>query len=196
MLPKTLLPTTLLLAAAKGLASREHTPDGLSSIHESNITWTGRIEEDGDIMSFTGTSLQHIEAQIRDLKPDFSWSGAVEPGASSVEGDILCDLPWNPPFASAFHIRQGISYLRKIHGDCTNGPGPANCGRVSCSYRSGIFFCNDNPYPTSVPCSTFGDRAWDIVQKCYSFGHFPIDSVHGQVFDTDGWNVIVAGADC
>lgn len=86
------------------------------------------------------------------------------------DDDMLCEMAWDSSFASVFHIRQGIDYLRKIHGDCTNGPGPGNCSRVSCSYQSGIWFCNDNPHPISVPCSAFGDRAWDIVEKCYAHG--------------------------
>ncbi|KAI1369555.1 hypothetical protein F5Y08DRAFT_334479 [Xylaria arbuscula] len=188
------------LAARKALPNpAARTPNGLSSAsYESKIVWKGRIKEAGELMSFTGPSLQDIEAQVRAINTTFSWSRDVdEPGGTSrVEGDTLCDIPWDPPFASVFHIRQGISYLRKIHGDCVNGPGPGNCSRVSCSYRSGIWFCNDNPQPMSVPCSTFGDRAWDIIEKCYAYGDFPDDSVYGQVFDTAGWNVIVAGADC
>ncbi|KAI0432627.1 hypothetical protein F5Y09DRAFT_137059 [Xylaria sp. FL1042] len=201
MLTKTLLLITLLLTATKGLPNGENTSDELSSnFQTSDITWTGHIEEGGDIMSFTGPSLQHIETQIQKINPTFSWSSTPEqvPGNSSAksEGDTLCDIQWDPPFASVFHIRQGISYLHKIHGNCTIGPGPGNCSRVSCSYYSGIWFCNDNMYPTSVPCSTFGDRAGDIIENCYSFGDFPDDAVHGQVFDTDGWNVIVGGAHC
>ncbi|KAH8167122.1 hypothetical protein CIB48_g1107 [Xylaria polymorpha] len=198
---KPLIVTTFLLAATKGLPSREQiTNDGSGISHESSITWTGRIDEDGGPVSFMGSGLQHIEEQIREIKPSFSWSRETEPGSRDSleedEGDILCEMAWNPQFASVFHIRQGITYLRKIHGNCTNGPGPGNCGRVSCSYGSGIWFCNDNPYPMSVPCSTFGDRAWDIIEKCYAFGNFPTDSVHGQAFDTARWNIIVAGTDC
>ncbi|KAI0526015.1 hypothetical protein F5B22DRAFT_642172 [Xylaria bambusicola] len=197
MLLKTTALTTLLLVAKKGMSSPAHTPNSLSSIpDETDLGWTGRIEEDGELKSFTGSSLQHIEAQILEIQPDFTWSRDIEPANSRVEGDIICDISWKPSFASVFHIRQGISYLHKIHGDCVNGPGPGNCSRVSCSYNSGIWFCNDNPQPMSVPCSTFGDRAWDIIEKCYAYGDFPNDSVHGQVFDKDGWNVIVAGADC
>ncbi|KAI0871257.1 hypothetical protein GGS24DRAFT_503943 [Hypoxylon argillaceum] len=196
MLLKSRLLTTLLFVVAEALPSQEHISNDLSSIsHESSVTWTGRIEEDGEVMSFTGLGLQDIEAQIREIRPGFSWSRMIEPGSRD-PGDILCDISWNPPFASVFHIRQGIAYLHKIQGDCTNGPGPGNCSRVSCSYGSGIWFCNDNRHPMSVPCSAFGDRAWDIVEKCYAYGDFPTDSVHGQAFDAAGWNVIVAGADC
>ncbi|KAI0459602.1 hypothetical protein F5B21DRAFT_499282 [Xylaria acuta] len=198
---KPLIVIAFLLAATKGLPSRECIRnDALDDAYESSITWTGRIDEDSNLMSFSGLGLQHIEEQIREINPNFSWSRETEPGSrdspEEEKVNILCDMAWNPKFASVFHIRQGITYLHKVHGNCTNGPGPGNCGRVSCSYGSGIWFCNDNPHPMSVPCSTFGDRAWDIVEKCYAFGNFPTDSVHGQAFDIEGWNVIVAGTDC
>ncbi|KAI3331972.1 hypothetical protein HD806DRAFT_175991 [Xylariaceae sp. AK1471] len=206
MLKKSTLLSTLLLMATRGLPSQAHVSNGLpSSSHASNITWTGRIDESGTLRSFTGPSLQHIEAQIREIAPDFSWSRTVEPRArengNAPGANILCYVPWEIDFASVYHITEGIAYLRKIQGNCTNGPGPANCSRVSCSYSSGIWFCNDNAYPMSVPCSTFGDMADDIIQKCYAYGqsqfHFPYDEVHGQNFDSSGgWNVIVAGTKC
>ncbi|KAI8950973.1 hypothetical protein F4801DRAFT_578904 [Xylaria longipes] len=133
---KPLIVTTFLLAATKGLPSRERIINNLpSNSYESSITWTGRIDEDGGLMSFTGSDLQHIEEQIRELKPNFSWSREIDLGSRDSpeedKGDILCDMAWNPQFASVFHIRQGIAYLHKIHGNCTNGPGPGNCGRIS-----------------------------------------------------------------
>ncbi|KAI1188780.1 hypothetical protein F5B17DRAFT_451362 [Nemania serpens] len=218
MLLKSLSLITLLLSATEGQPSRDFAAHGApNNADKSSITWTGRVEEGGELMSITGTDLQHIEAQIREIRPDFSWAGPgtleAEPREFSVQGgdeddndndnndgdgddDMLCEMAWDSSFASVFHIRQGIDYLRKIHGDCTNGPGPGNCSRVSCSYQSGIWFCNDNPHPISVPCSAFGDRAWDIVEKCYAHGDFPTDCVHGQAFNATGWNVYVAGADC
>jgi hypothetical protein len=41
------------------------------------------------------------------------------------------------------HIINGIEYLGKVRGVPTNGPGPGNCGRVSCSSNSAIWWCND-----------------------------------------------------
>lgn len=40
-------------------------------------------------------------------------------------------------------INNGVSYLKGIKGQPRNGPGPGNCGRVSCSYDSAIWWCND-----------------------------------------------------
>lgn len=35
-------------------------------------------------------------------------------------------------------IESGVHYLQKLQGSCGNGPGPGNCGRISCSYNSAI----------------------------------------------------------
>jgi hypothetical protein len=40
-------------------------------------------------------------------------------------------------------ILDGVRYLRQVQGRPRNGPGPGNCGRVSCSYKSAIWWCND-----------------------------------------------------
>lgn len=40
-------------------------------------------------------------------------------------------------------IKIGIKHLRKVPGNPANGPGPWNCGRVSCAYNSSIWWCND-----------------------------------------------------
>lgn len=45
--------------------------------------------------------------------------------------------------ASVYYIWQGIDYLESVPGTPGNGPGPGNCGRVSCSYSSAIYWCND-----------------------------------------------------
>lgn len=45
--------------------------------------------------------------------------------------------------ASTKPINDGIKYLNGIAGQPKNGPGPNNCGRVSCSYNSSIWWCND-----------------------------------------------------
>lgn len=50
-------------------------------------------------------------------------------------GDYLCG---RFPTANRIDVYDGINYLRGVSGMPTNGPGPGNCGRVSCSMqRSG-----------------------------------------------------------
>lgn len=43
-------------------------------------------------------------------------------------------------------LGEGISYLKKKSNGkaiCNVGAGPANCVRISCSYDTGIYICND-----------------------------------------------------
>jgi hypothetical protein len=40
-------------------------------------------------------------------------------------------------------IVAAIPYLRHVPGKPSNGPGPMNCGRISCSLDTGIFWCNN-----------------------------------------------------
>lgn len=54
--------------------------------------------------------------------------------------DVTCN---NYDQALRFRIQEGISHLRGVNGKPRNGPGPGNCGRVSCSYNSAIWWCND-----------------------------------------------------
>jgi hypothetical protein len=49
--------------------------------------------------------------------------------------------------ANIRRIKDGINYLNNITGQPRNGPGPNNCGRVSCSYNSSIWWCNDASVP-------------------------------------------------
>ncbi|KAK7947905.1 uncharacterized protein PG986_008791 [Apiospora aurea] len=42
---------------------------------------------------------------------------------------------------------EGIAYLRRVPGSPSAGPGPGNCGRVSCSNDCAIWWCNDVSLP-------------------------------------------------
>jgi len=52
-----------------------------------------------------------------------------------------CFGPWAT--ASLQRIKEGIDYLRGVPGKPVLGPGPGTCKRVSCSYNSAIYWCND-----------------------------------------------------
>jgi hypothetical protein len=59
----------------------------------------------------------------------------------SVFASHSCFGRW--PVADYFGIEDGITHLRKVSGQPRNGPGPGNCGRVSCSWGNAIWWCND-----------------------------------------------------
>ena len=55
-------------------------------------------------------------------------------------GTVKC---WGWPEASEYYISQGVDYLSDLPGKPSNGPGPGECGRVSCSWSAAIWWCND-----------------------------------------------------
>ncbi|KAH6664639.1 hypothetical protein B0J14DRAFT_661226 [Halenospora varia] len=109
-------------------------------------------------MHFTGTihgikyssngTVEQIYAQFKAEHPEVA------------ERPHCCREPGGPGWgwypAQTYYIDDGINYLSHFHGRCDIGPGPGNCGRISCSYSSGIYLCNDNDYwispILSIPC--------------------------------------------
>ncbi|KAL4885944.1 hypothetical protein BJY04DRAFT_179578 [Aspergillus karnatakaensis] len=87
-------------------------------------------------------------------------------------------------------INNGIDYLRGVPGQPVAGPGPGACARVSCSYNSAIWWCNDDPAgKTLASFGSIADGARHISLNCNTGGFNGVLS--GQVFHHTGWNVIV-----
>ncbi|WYZ36090.1 hypothetical protein EsH8_X_000737 [Colletotrichum jinshuiense] len=102
-----------------------------------------------------------------------------------------CFDPWGP--ADRDEIRKGIDYLYKVNGRPKNGPGPGNCGRVSCSNNAAIWWCNDDPTTkTLFSFVSIGNGAWRIHQNCqqYRGGTYFYYATGGQAFHPTNWNVI------
>ncbi|RDA93049.1 hypothetical protein CP533_0725 [Ophiocordyceps camponoti-saundersi (nom. inval.)] len=103
------------------------------------------------------------------------------------------DNPQNWRRAFVNDIIAGIDHLRGQQGIPYSTPGPKTCGRVSCSWKSAIWWCNDAT--TEKFLSSFTDianGAYYIINSCpkvrdSSQGAY----VWGQVFHVDNWNVIV-----
>lgn len=113
-------------------------------------------------MTVRGT-VQEAVAQMVELNPDFGHelgldnltdlvnfvAGAeanVDLGQASKRAEpedfkkVVCRK--YPP-ANSVPIWDGVRYLERLSGSPANGPGPRACGRVSCSWNSAIFWCND-----------------------------------------------------
>jgi hypothetical protein len=117
------------------------------------LEWDLPITPGGPKMTFHGT-VQNVTAHLSKLNPnwmeDFNISTTTN-SASAVEKrelrdfNVNCNRPfgWEP--ADQQRILQGIDYLRglNMNDHPQNGPGPGNCGRVSCSFKSAIWWCND-----------------------------------------------------
>ncbi|KAG6360965.1 hypothetical protein INS49_012033 [Diaporthe citri] len=110
------------------------------------------------------------------------------------------DYSCNPfhDLVSGIRIKYGVEYLRKVKGTPGQGPGPASCGRVSCSYNAAIFWCNDNT--EGMVLDSYGriaDGAQDLITDCCfiqddgSYGVF-----NGVQRFGGNWNVVVQKKSC
>ncbi|KAF5540313.1 hypothetical protein FPHYL_12086 [Fusarium phyllophilum] len=118
--------------------------------------WEVEITPGGPATVLNGT-IEEVHEELLQLNPDWD----EEYTGNSTESELTERDPSFQLFArtdfsdSEYHcggrwlkcrttiINQGISYLRRTKGKPKNGPGPGNCGRVSCSFNSAIWWCND-----------------------------------------------------
>ncbi|OAQ65385.1 hypothetical protein VFPPC_06491 [Pochonia chlamydosporia 170] len=152
----------------------------------------------GVVQNFTGT-IEQVARQATQINPDWEEHMANITASTDVDVSHLerrkdfyrtdCNPRYKWDEAQEFAINEGTRYLWNQQGRPRNGPGPGNCGRVSCSYRSAIWWCNDNREAFTVAFWGFiADGAGIIVRQCAKDGW-----VKGQIFHDDNWNVIVRG---
>ncbi|KND90705.1 hypothetical protein TOPH_04595 [Tolypocladium ophioglossoides CBS 100239] len=95
---------------------------------------------------------------------------------------------------------EGINYLLTLNGQPRNGPGPAACGRVSCSGEdTAIYWCNDDTQPKTLESwKSIADGAVFRISLCSGdeSAGFNEKQVAGQVFHWTNWNVIVKQETC
>lgn len=122
------------------------------------ISWAVQMPA-GDTIVLNGT-IQDVYSQVTDLdlaygteleeaaKAATRTNGATDSNESSDSSlekrdSTICDVASLGGLANEGRVEEGIAYLRTIPGYPTNGPGPGNCGQVSCSYNAAILWCND-----------------------------------------------------
>ncbi|KAK8068400.1 hypothetical protein PG996_007512 [Apiospora saccharicola] len=109
----------------------------------------------------------------------------------------VCPAVYDAP-ALPQYIRDGIVYVQQ-KSNCTAGvtAGSIFCQRVSCSYNSAIYVCNESDQaPVSPACNAVADHAQFILDNCdtTTMGQH---IVQGQVGDiAGGYYVSVGYGDC
>ncbi|KAK3315865.1 hypothetical protein B0H66DRAFT_592148 [Apodospora peruviana] len=166
------------------------------------ITWEVQAFADGAKVSLTGTVEQVYDKLIK-INPDFSFNDinvtdtATKLGAA--ENRVSCGNNGHPDWVGAneLAILWGITYLQNLAGQPSNGPGPGACGRVSCSWKSAIWWCNDNDHTYTLGSwSDIAQCANEIRDTCWPgpYGDSEgTDDTHlvGINFQEGGWNCIV-----
>lgn len=179
-----------------------------------DVTWEVKAHPDGPTMNVIGT-VQQVYAALDKVNPNFCQDFGVDNKlkANSSVLAVATESPSNYElqslvcnvfdYAQRTATQDGIKHLNGVPGAPANGPGPGNCGRVSCSYESAIYWCNDNPTVKSLDSySSIGWAAQFVLdsndKKCSDiWGELPSDNgVKGQVFVKGNWNVVVRKDDC
>ncbi|KAK0735738.1 hypothetical protein B0T21DRAFT_412337 [Apiosordaria backusii] len=167
-----------------------------------DVTWDLPINPADDksaTVSVTGT----IEQAIAKMEADYpGWNATFMAQDPASDGTGItkhadpvkynCNVPGDAD-ARRVPIGIGISYLRRVPGTAKNGPGPENCGRVSCSWNAAIIWCNNNNFEKELQWGQIADGAAYVVDQCSERGH---DWVKGHADYADGWYVVVRANPC
>ncbi|KAI1326794.1 hypothetical protein F5Y16DRAFT_410729 [Xylariaceae sp. FL0255] len=184
-----------------------------SDLIRSAVTWTLPIIEGGPDFTFNGT-VEEVFTKINLARLEKGYPALDDPSGLSFDTDnglstrtddellrsrnlskIICDAGLSGP-GFAIRIEQGAKYLQGVKGMCGLGPGPGNCGRISCSYGSAIYWCNDNNHFVQYNCSAFAAYANNIVDQCSYVDQMNNLYCWGQAFDDQNFNVMVGMDSC
>ncbi|UNI21264.1 hypothetical protein JDV02_007269 [Purpureocillium takamizusanense] len=175
-------------------------------------SWTVQLSPGSEPVTINGT-VEDVVSEIKKVNPHWiALEGATdssEPSSSATRrkkradfsgGDVEClDSSHGYGHAIKRRIQQGIRYLHGVHGRPHHEAGPEECGRVSCSYNSAIWWCNNNR--DRLQLSSFQDiadgaqRVLNICPAEYRVTHG--DSVAGAAYHPrNNWLVIVRKNEC
>ncbi|UNI14018.1 hypothetical protein JDV02_000702 [Purpureocillium takamizusanense] len=165
-------------------------------------SWEVEVRPGGETAVLNGT-VQEVRAQLLELNP--RWESDV--GRHTLDRRIIANYP-DCRKDGAFKLGDDVHCGRwkdagidwhdtlwhaEVHlwgwpGKPRNGPGPGNCGRVSCENNIGVWWCNDEPHPKELESFDWIADGVCIVLKhelCYQVGS-------AQIFNKDNWNVIIS----
>ncbi|KAK3988490.1 hypothetical protein QBC44DRAFT_397908 [Cladorrhinum sp. PSN332] len=207
----------VLFATAQGMATPARRLDGASSpVPEGygivELEWEIETTAGGPKATFTGT-VEEVHAQLLEINPNWDEEVAAtllaerDAATAALEARAIGDgenglqkRDWticgNDLGARQDRIREGISYLRGLSGQAVNGPGPRNCSRVSCSWNSGIWYCNNNSFNKAMPWFHIANAAQVLVDQCSWHGGAWGILTRGERWHDDQWFAIVASSTC
>ncbi|KAH9210962.1 hypothetical protein DL95DRAFT_525977 [Leptodontidium sp. 2 PMI_412] len=162
------------------------------------LTYSGTVN--GGQVNTTGT-VEQIFKELSAKDPNFGSqeSRSIETGlvTRAKTWQECLPIPGKPDLreADSEAISNGIGYLRRIGGTC--GVGVRTCARVSCSWDSAIFICNDNPRHIDIASNQIATYTQDLVNACDHYvSQYRGHAFGGRIFDNGGWQVVVLREKC
>ncbi|KAI6791476.1 hypothetical protein KC360_g8361 [Hortaea werneckii] len=194
-----LLATATALACGSPLTEVDSVPEGYEIVPAK---WTGEIVPGEGPVTLEGC-VESLREQILEINPDYfknqdstSAGSALAArtigscGGRAISKDVRCGVPYGTVHGK--DISSGLVYLSNIGGCMTLGG--KQCSRVSCSYNSGIFACNDNSDTVQAPFSLVSDIGGDMFGQCANFDDGA--DFTAQAFTDEGWNVLMKRQSC
>ncbi|KAL2820207.1 hypothetical protein BDW59DRAFT_117563 [Aspergillus cavernicola] len=166
---------------------------------DSPMEWDVKPSPDTPEIVLTGT-VEEVYAQLLKINPNYDedWKDDTtfdDGNELEARGDIS---PNDTLYCSDEHhadsdsIKKGIAHLRKVKGKPKLYP--RSCKRISCSWLSGIFWCNFNHETKTLPSyNNIAQGAQVIYNHCRSN---QVIGLAGTLDHTDHWRVDVAYSNC
>ncbi|KAH8764573.1 hypothetical protein BGZ57DRAFT_990518 [Hyaloscypha finlandica] len=185
---------TLILSASLPVDAT-HSAVAFEKYQMQPATFKGEIGNHS--YELNGTA-EAVRAQLKKIYPEIELkeydSLDLETRAMEKRNKVLPPLcipvrgwPWIGAIPSV--IRDGITYLNNLNTRVDIGAHA--CARISCSYSSAIFLCNDNDVTISPASPYLATYAQDLIDLCRSGKR-----AGGQLFDSDRYNIIMRQDDC
>ncbi|KAM7194187.1 hypothetical protein V8F20_008107 [Naviculisporaceae sp. PSN 640] len=162
----------------------------------ADFVWGVDAYGNGTMINITGP-VEHVYEELKKINPTLvkNLHAAEAPSRTTNEIGPTCGaLSWGFGQARKSAIDQGVDYLHNVPGVPVLGPGPGKCGRVSCSWKSAIWWCNDKKVEAKLPgFNVIGDCAKVLCDSCQEGTTFtdPYVKCRGQNFNGGDWNCIV-----
>ncbi|KAF4780808.1 hypothetical protein HER10_EVM0002767 [Colletotrichum scovillei] len=199
---KVLTHTALFAASVSALPGQKQASELQAPIDGFGIVipqWEVQAAPGGAKLILAGT-VEQVLAELQVINPNYAEdfdldfelpSPAVHKRNDFDSAAFACNV--TKAMADQSIIVKGSKYLRGVKGKPYHPPGPNTCARVSCSWKSAIWWCNHAQ--NSRELDSFGviaDGTDHIIQVCKTNGEW----IDGQTWHKDKWSVIVGRADC
>ncbi|KAK1660161.1 hypothetical protein BDP55DRAFT_732700 [Colletotrichum godetiae] len=194
--------TALFAVSASALPSHNEVSELQAPIDAFDIVipqWEVQAAPGGEKLILAGT-VEQVLSELQAINPNYAQdfgldfelpSPAVHKRSDFDGAAFACNV--TKAMADQRVIVKGAKYLRGVKGKPHHPPGPNTCARVSCSWKSAIWWCNHAQTPRDL--DSFGliaDGADHIIQGCQTNGEW----TNGQTWHKDDWSVIVGRANC
>ena len=162
--------------------------DGLTYGTSLDMEIIGPVFKDGPNITFTGTP-EAFYNKVHELNPnydtDFQDVIAAQGSEDELEGvdaTAAKTFCYHDDYASTQPIKNGIKYLNSLSASC--GSIRRFCTRVSCSYDSGIYLCNN----VSAPIS-FSQRVSKLLTLSFQYSNTTKSTSAARV--SPNWLIVV-----